>query len=150
MKMIGHRTEAIYRRYTIADEGLSREAGQKVYGEKSLAHPEREDKRDYPNILPCSCARSLCLAVALSRAVLEAGRSLITNSPLTGAASGSGSQHVRECSDRRREEIPASRGRNPLGIEGYSHRAGVGRKVDKSRTVTTLIPLSDDRIVATE
>jgi integrase len=30
MKMVGHRTEAIYRRYAIADEGMLREAGAKL------------------------------------------------------------------------------------------------------------------------
>jgi hypothetical protein len=30
MKMVGHRTEAFYRRYAIAEEGMLREAGAKL------------------------------------------------------------------------------------------------------------------------
>src|SRR5262245_52757769 len=92
----------------------------------------------------------LPLAAALSRAVSDAATGPNYDSQLTGAASRLGSQHVRECSDRRREEVPAACGHHPLSIEGQTHRAGTGRKVDKSRTVTTLIPLSDDRVMAAE
>jgi hypothetical protein len=30
MKMVGHKTEAIYRRYAIAEEGMLREAGARL------------------------------------------------------------------------------------------------------------------------
>ena len=30
MKMVGHKTEAIYRRYAIADEAMLKEAGEKL------------------------------------------------------------------------------------------------------------------------
>jgi hypothetical protein len=30
MKMVGHKTEAIYRRYAIADESMLRDAGEKL------------------------------------------------------------------------------------------------------------------------
>ena len=40
MEMVGHKTEAIYRRYAIADEGMLREAGEKL----SALHQADEQK----------------------------------------------------------------------------------------------------------
>ena len=42
MKMVGHRTEAIYRRYAIADEGMLRESAAKL---SALHQAEQEAPR---------------------------------------------------------------------------------------------------------
>jgi integrase len=42
MKMVGHKTESIYRRYTIADEGMLREAAIKL---SALHHAEHQTPR---------------------------------------------------------------------------------------------------------
>jgi hypothetical protein len=41
MKMVGHRTEAIYRRYAIADESMLREGAEKL----SALHQAEQDAR---------------------------------------------------------------------------------------------------------
>jgi len=47
MEMVGHKTEAIYRRYAIADEGMLREAGEKL----SALHQADEQRKSFGKVL---------------------------------------------------------------------------------------------------